>query len=47
VAAAAWRAAGRPEEGIALLREALARAADDANRVRLERLLEDLQVAPQ
>jgi len=45
-AAAAWRAAGRPDQGIALLRESLARAADDANRTRLERVLEELEASP-
>jgi tetratricopeptide (TPR) repeat protein len=46
MAADAWRAAGRPEQGIALLRESLANAADDANRTRLGRLLEDALAAP-
>lgn len=46
VAASAWRAAGRPEQGIALLRESLAQAADDANRARLERALEGMEASP-
>lgn len=46
VAASAWRAAGQPEQGIALLRENLAQAADEANRARLERALEGMEASP-
>jgi predicted Zn-dependent protease len=45
-AARAWREAGQPATGLALLRESLARAADDANRARLERAIAEEQAAP-
>jgi tetratricopeptide (TPR) repeat protein len=46
MAAAAWRDAGEPAKAIALMKESLAVAADDANRARLERALEEMQATP-